>query len=191
MVPEPRSIYALKFFLLAAGLLAIAIGCSQLLLIIFPTDPQSRRNQFSVAFSASTVFLFLGSWCMHQTVSHVRRERQSLFRRWLKLALLSGTVFVAVQVYALTCLIRQQTPDDASSSAAAFVAVFATLHGMHFVVAMLFLCYITIQAMADRYDHEYFWGVVVCAWFWHALGVAWIAILVVMMIAQISIERII
>jgi heme/copper-type cytochrome/quinol oxidase subunit 3 len=58
------------------------------------------------------------------------------------------------------------------------------LHGMHFVVALLFLCHITVQAMADRYDHEYYWGVTVCAWFWHALGVAWVAILFVMLIAQ-------
>ena len=66
-----------------------------------------------------------------------------------------------------------------------FVAIvmLAALHGMHFVVAVLFLSYVTVRALADRYDHEYYWGVSVAAWFWHALGVVWIGILAVFAIA--------
>ena len=62
--------------------------------------------------------------------------------------------------------------------------VIAALHGMHFVIALLFLSYVTVQAFADRYDHEYFFGVTVCSWFWHLLAVVWCAILVVMMIVR-------
>ena len=70
--------------------------------------------------------------------------------------------------------------------ARAFVAAFlppcmeCTLHR----VCVLFLCYVTVQALADRYDHEYYWGVSICAWFWHALGIAWVALLFVMMAAR-------
>jgi cytochrome c oxidase subunit 3 len=184
VVPEPRSAYAMQFFLLAAALLLVAITLSMVLLSLLPPNTAARPNQFSWAFGVSTCLLLSGSGCMHQAIESVRRERQSRFRRWLKLALTAGTLFVAVQTYALTCLIRQQPPDDASTGAAAFVAVFAAMHGMHFVIALLFLSHITVQALADRYDHEYFWGVTVCAWFWHALGLVWLAILFVMMVAR-------
>jgi cytochrome c oxidase subunit III len=47
----------------------------------------------------------------------------------------------------------------------------------------LFLVFVTVQGFADRYDHEYYWGVLVCACFWHALGIVWLAILFVLVIA--------
>ncbi len=53
----------------------------------------------------------------------------------------------------------------------------AGLHGVHFVIALLFVAWITVNAFADRYDHEYFGSVTFCAWFWHALGIVWMAIL--------------
>lgn len=189
MVPEPRSAYALQFFLLAAILLAAGIGSAMVLLGKMPTDATQQANPFSTAFGLSTCLLLSGSGCLYRAVESVRREKQRRFRMWLMLGLVAGTLFVAVQTYALTRLIRQQPPDEAATGAAAFVAVFATLHGMHFVVALLFLVYVTVQALADRYDHEYFWGVTICAWFWHALGIAWLAILFVMMIARIYSEN--
>ena len=105
-------------------------------------------------------------------------------RRWLIFAIVAGVLFVVTQTYALTCLIRQQKHEDESSSAALFVAVVAMMHAMHFVIALLFLSHVTVQALADRYDHEYYWGVTVMAWFWHGLGIVWLAILVVMAIAR-------
>lgn len=185
MVPEPRSAYALQFFLLAATLLATAGGLSLVLIDQLPRDSSVLPNRFSIAFGVSTCLLFSGSGCMFMAVAAVRRERQREFRGWLKMALIAGTLFAGVQTYALTCLMRRQPAEDVEAgAAAAFVAVFAAMHGMHFVIAMLFLSYVTVQAMADRYDHEYFWGVTVCAWFWHALGIAWLAILSVMLIVR-------
>ena len=184
MVPEPRSIYAVRFFVLALSLLVVAVGLALALVGLFPPIPTVPSNRFSPAFGISTWLLFIGSGCLSRAVESVRRERQYPFRRWLCLALASGTLFVAVQTYALTSLIRRHSLDDASTDAAAFVAVIATLHAMHFIVALLFLGNVTVQAFADRYDHEYYWGITFCAWFWHALGIVWIAILVVMLIAR-------
>ena len=184
MVPEPRSAYALRFFLVATSLLLVAAGIAFALLELFPPVSTRSPNQFSSAFGASTVLLLIGSAALFRAIESVRRERQKPFRQWLMLALASGTLFVSTQSYALTSLIRRQTPDEETSGAAAFVAVFAAMHGMHFVIALLFLSYITVQAMADRYDHEYYWGVTISAWFWHALGIVWLAILVVMFIAR-------
>ena len=64
---------------------------------------------------------------------------------------------------------------------------FALLHGVHFIVALLFVVFVFLRAFADRYDHEYSWGVTFCAWFWHALGIAWLAIMTAFLIAGISV----
>jgi len=99
-------------------------------------------------------------------------------------ALVAGVLFVALQATALNWLLRRQMPEDASTGAAPFVAVLACLHAMHFVVALMFLAFVFASAQIDRYDHEYYWGVTVCAWFWHVLGIVWLAVLGVMAIAR-------
>ena len=184
MVPEPRSLYALRFFLVSVLLLTCAAVLSAGLLILIPVDANRPSNRFSGAFVMTTFLLLAGSHFLHRAVAMVRLERQRLFRLCLLRALCAGTLFVAVQVYALASLIQHQHPADSSAPGAAFVVVMAALHGMHFVIALLFLTYVTVQAFADRYDHEYFFGVTVCSRFWHLLAVVWCAILVVMMIVR-------
>jgi cytochrome c oxidase subunit III len=184
VVPEPRSLYAVRFFQLAVFLLVAAAVIALTLLKLIPPVSTEPANRFSSAFAISTSLLLIGSGCMSRAIRSVRYERQYPFRRWLVFALISGTLFVSSQTYALTSLIRRSSLDDATSDAAAFVAVIAALHAMHFIIALLFLSYATVQAFADRYDHEYYWGITFCAWFWHALGIVWGAILVVMLIAR-------
>lgn len=190
-MPEPfgsltatrRSDFALRFFAISASLLFVALSLSSLLLKLSPTDDRREPTQFPVAFAASTMLLFCGSAALSRAVGFVKRERQRPFRRSLMWALLAGTLFVGFQTFALSQLIHQQPAEDVPTGVGAFVAVVTALHAMHFVVALLCLVYVTVQAFADRYDHEYYWGVIVCTWFWHALGIIWCAILAVMAIA--------
>ena len=50
-------------------------------------------------------------------------------------------------------------------------------------MALLFVVFVTVNGFADRYDHEYYFGVRVCTAFWHILCVVWLAILGVFAIA--------
>ena len=177
-----RSDFALRFFALSAALLLVAFTVSSVLFALSPTDVRREPTQFSPAFAVTTLLLFCGSVALMRAVAFVKLERQQPFRRSLMGALLCGTLFIGVQAFALSQLIRQQPADDVPTGAGAFVAVMAALHAMHCVVALLCLVYVTVQALADRYDHEYYWGVTVCAWFWHVLGVAWCVVLAVMAI---------
>ena len=196
-----RSELALPFFGLAVLLLAASLGVSSLLNHFFASDftqahsvaerelsaarSRDEPTRFPAAFAASTLLLCCGSAALSRAVAYVKRERQRPFRRALGAALLVGTLFVGVQSHALSQLIRQQAPEEVPTGAGAFVAVVAALHALHFLVALLCLAYITVQAHADRYDHEYYWGVTLCTWFWHALGVVWCVILAVMAIATL------
>lgn len=160
-----------------AGLLA------WLLVRLFPPAAVARETALPWVFWITTLFLAGGSLALQRAVGFVRRERQTPFRRHLVAALTAGILFVGVQLYGLLCLVRNQDPKEVQTGANAFVTIFASLHAMHFFLALLFLTWVTLNALADRYDHEYYWTVIVCGWFWHALGIVWLVILGVILIA--------
>ena len=175
--------FALRFFFASATVFSIAGTLSWLLIKNSNYVPQLGELVFPPALLSSTVLLLLGSGTLHVAVQYVRIERQIQFRRSLLLALCAGTTFVSIQSYALWCLLQNQDPEEVETGANAFVIVFGALHFLHFTVALLFLVFVTLRGLMDRYDHEYYFGVTVCAYFWHVLGAAWLFILGVLGIA--------
>lgn len=186
-VPVSRPAFARRFLGLSLGVLVVVALLAGALSAWFP-PVREPGQRFPPLFGASTVALWLGSWTLSRAVESVRRERQVAFRRFLLWSLCWGTLFVALQCVALQWLLRTQIPDEVQTGDRAFVGVAATLHALHFLVAILFLIFILLQAHLERYDHEYFWGVWVCAWFWHLLGVAWLVVLGVIAVSGIPDE---
>lgn len=140
---------------------------------------------FPPAFAVSTLLLLGGSLSLNKALYFVRIEKQQLFRRWLLLGLLCGGLFMGFQTFGLWTLFPEhRNPEDASLGVTAFAMALTTLHGLHFLIATLFVSFVISRAWGDRYDHEYHWGVTVCAWFWHALGIVWMAILAVFAISK-------
>lgn len=181
-----RSQLARQFLLLAIGVIGTAFllawGLGELLGKASAASPWTMV--FHPAFAVSSGLLVAGSFCLSRALAEVRRERQAQFRRWLLRAMVAGALFTAVQSYALWAI----SPSDRGASQASlgvrpFILVLCTLHVLHFLIAVMGLCFVTVQAWADKYDHEYHWGVAVCAGFWHFLGVVWIAVLAVIAIA--------
>lgn len=191
--PAPRrhatgqSRAAIRFFLAACGAFGAAALITVGLAFLFGRPVVRPRVLLPPSFVIATLLLIAGSIAMTRAVSAVRREKQRPFRKWLLIALAAGTCFMGIQGYGLWWLLpAQRAPGDASLGAAPFVLMLAALHALHLSVAVLFLAFVTTRAQTDRYDHEYYWGVSVCAWFWHALGVAWLFVLLVLGIAVIN-----
>jgi len=183
---QQSSHLAVAFFGLSSVLLGLAFTSAWLLIETLSFQPVPNRIIFPGAFLVSTGLLATGSLALHRASVFVRFERQTAFRRNLTGALLSGTGFTGVQVYGLWCLVaQQQSAESVGLKDGAFA--FALLHGVHFLVALLFVSFVFLRAFADRYDHEYSWGVTFCAWFWHALGIAWMAIMAAFLIAGFSV----
>jgi heme/copper-type cytochrome/quinol oxidase subunit 3 len=174
--------FARRFFLAAVGVFAASTVVTALLAAAFPPREQSGLR-LPPAFAATTALLVFVSGAMVRAVHCVRRERQRPFRRSLAAALTGGTLFVGIQGFGLWCLLASRHPGNAQTGALVFVFVFAAMHAMHVTIALLFLLFVTLRAHADRYDHEYYWGVTVTGWFWHALGIVWLVILGVITIA--------
>ncbi|MBL8850357.1 MAG: cytochrome c oxidase subunit 3 [Planctomycetaceae bacterium] len=175
---------AVRFFLLACGAFGFATLLAVGLATLFGRPALRPRFLVPPSFVIATLLLIAGSIALSKAVAAVRREKQRAFRQWLLVALCAGTLFMGVQGYGLYWLLpAHRAAGDASLGATSFVLMLAALHALHLSVAVLFLAFITTRAQANRYDHEYFWGVNVCAWFWHALGIAWLFVLLVLAIA--------
>jgi cytochrome c oxidase subunit 3 len=171
---------AFILMLLTAVSLGVFVACIQ----IFGQPRRTDTLQFPMAFGISTLLLLAGSIAMFRAHYFVRMERQTDFRWWLKVAAACSALFMGIQSYGLLWM----TPATKSAAATSLgvrplVMALAGLHAMHFFVATLFISVVLSRSIADRYDHEYHWGVTVCAWFWHLLGIAWMAILAVFAIA--------
>lgn len=178
---------ARRFFLATVLQATVVLAVSLLLIAVFGRQPPGDRLRLPWAFVLSTVLLAVGSWQLEQARVHVRREKQSAFRRSLLQALVFAMAFVAVQGYGLWAIDKGgRSADEAQLGVHGFVIMFTVLHAMHFLVAQSVLLWVTLSAFADRYDHEYSWGVTFAAVFWHILGVVWMCILFVFTTASIS-----
>lgn len=178
-----QSEFAVRFFQAGAVAVAASLGLTWALLKLLPPDT-TPESTVPPAFALTTMLLIGVSVLLHKGLSSVRRERQTPFRRGMLGGLVCGIIFVGVQGYGIAGLLQVSNTAEVQTGALAFVAVFTALHCLHVSVAMLFLVYVTLQSLVDRYDHEYYWGVTVCVWFWHALGIAWMAILAVFAIVM-------
>ena len=171
---------AFILMVLTAVSLAVFVGCIE----IVGRPRGGDTLQFPMAFGISTLLLLAGSIAMRRAESFVKMERQADFRWWLKFAAGCSALFMGVQSYGLLWMMPvTKSAEGTSLGVRPLVMTLAGLHAMHFFVATLFISVVLSRSIADRYDHEYHWGVTVCAWFWHLLGIAWMAILAVFAIA--------
>lgn len=189
-VPTPsrhssgQSRLALRFFGTSLLVALVAGSILALLVRLFGRPPVINHFWFPPAFWVSSLLLVAGSVALQRAIHFVRRERQRPFRTWLAVGLCCGTLFLGVQSYGLwTLLPGERVPADASLGVTPFVLALAALHAAHLSVAVLFQVFVFLRSLTDRYDHEYYWGVSVCAGFWHLLGIAWVFILAIFAIA--------
>jgi len=183
---QTRASLARRFFL------ATVLQCGVILLLgfslglIFRHPEPTEKLRLPAAFQFGTIFLAIGSWCLHDAHANVRLERQRRFRTSLLVALSAAVLFVSVQSYGMWALIKSISPQlEMQTSIHSMVIMFTAIHAMHFIVAQSILLWVTLSAFADRYDHEYYWGVIFAGWCWHALGIIWIGILCVFAIAAV------
>lgn len=185
--PHSGAGFTLRFFRVCVAVYASVFALTWLLIRFLPgpTVVSGGKAVFPPAFLGTTLLLVVISVHLHRAVGFVRREKQQPFRQQMLFGLINGMLFIAVQGYGLSWLLRSQehTHAAASTSANTFVFVLAFLHAVHITVALMFLTLVTLKSHYDRYDHEYYWGVALCGWFWHLLGIVWLAILAVISIA--------
>ncbi len=186
---NPGSV-APNLFLLLFVIVAVAGTVAASLIHFLPLRQGNSHSPIPpVAFVASTGLLGAISVLLVAAIQSVRRERQRPFRRHLLQALVAAGTFVGVQAWGLSALRLSPDASDDVAGVNAFLFVFAILHALHVSAGILFLALVNVRAQRDRYDHEYYWGVRYCSWYWHALGGAWLVILGVFGLAGLFLSR--
>lgn len=176
-----RSRLAVGWFLSTAAALALAGLCS---LLLGQTVGETGPRVLSAAFLTSTALLAVVSWQLVRAEHCAVREKQPALRVALGVSLAAAILFLAVQGVALSLLLAQRVPVDDAIGPRAFVFVVVALHALHATGAVFWLVYVTLRGLAGGYDHEYRFGLTACGWCWHALGVAWFAVLFAFAIAM-------
>src|SRR5262249_1333632 len=128
--PAAPSRLAVRFILVSAGVYAAALGLATGLVWSVPSPIAAGRGVFPGAFWLTTLLLALGSGLLQHASHCVRIERQRPFRRCLLMAVGAGMLFVGLQIYGLTCLIRNQVAEDVQTGANAFIVIIGALHAM-------------------------------------------------------------
>lgn len=178
-----RTRRTLRFIGISAAVYLVAGAIAALGMWWLPPPRSAREALFPPVFVLTSLLLVAGSLALHRAIGFVRREEQPAFRRSLWWALAWGVLFVGLQACGLKWLIDHQHPGEAQTGSNAFLVMMSGVHALHFTVAIWWLLWVLLSALEDRYDHEYYWGVYACGWFWHALGAVWAVLLAVFLIA--------
>ena len=147
-----------------------------------------RGSAVPPAFWASTACGLAGGWCLRHGVRAVRRERQRRFRGLLVAAGVLGVGFAVCQFVGFLqiagrhevvtrSLIGDDRGTDPGSALNGVLAAIVLLHAAHFLGGLIVLFVTVGRALRGRYDHEYYFGVVLAARYWTFLDVVWVVML--------------
>jgi len=133
----------------------------------------------------NTGILLAGSHLLFRAYRAIRLERRKQFLTMLTTSLVFAVIFCVLQVLGLFDLLNQhfEQPVATMGSAAAMLFM-AFLHIAHFLAGLIGLSYVTYQAYAGRYDHEFNNGVRLAAIYWRFLDIIWIVLLVLFVLTR-------
>lgn len=135
-------------------------------------------------FGIATILLLAGSATHTLALKRIRREKQLAVRQWLCGSIAIAVLFNAVQAVGLASIVpATDAVALAETGSMPFAIGIVVMHGLHMIVAEVFLCWITVQAFNERYDHEFYKPLGMCVGFWNFLSVIWLTLLVAIGIA--------
>jgi cytochrome c oxidase subunit III len=141
-----------------------------------------RRNEGLVGIQIPWSLLWSSACLIVVTVGvqwgawNVRRDHIVSASRWLKLALVLATVFLAIQAQGLAAMFLTRDGNQAYS-VIALAVVLGVLHALHVIGGVLALGWVVIRTDRGHYDHERHWPVDFAAHYWHFLDLVWVCLL--------------
>lgn len=160
------------FFMLTVIVLFGTLG------LIFLATPELTSQPFEVpvSFLVNTAFLVASSALLHQGWT---RRAEPNGRRFILGSLVLGMIFLMGQAIGWYLLYSQGVHLEGPNPKMSYLYVLSGLHGAHLIGGLLFLYYVVKgyqQAKPRRYLE-------IAVYFWHFLGVLWVYLLVLMLLA--------
>ncbi|HEV2633933.1 MAG TPA: heme-copper oxidase subunit III [Actinocrinis sp.] len=105
-------------------------------------------------------------------------------REWYALAFLLGAVFISLQVYEYSSLVRDGHPISENAWTSAFYLA-TGFHGLHVTGGLLaFLVVLARTYKARRFTHDQEIAAVVVSYYWHFVDVVWIGLFFVIYVLK-------
>jgi cytochrome c oxidase subunit 3 len=137
-----------------------------------------------IGLFGSTAMIFGVSGSMHSAYRSVVENRQDSLRRSLWLGLAFATAFLVGQGFNWAHMIREQSVLPTPTLFAFTFYLLTGLHALHVLGGFIPLGIVIGRATRREYSSSRADGVRFCVWYWHYLGVIWLVLLSVMLIAQ-------
>jgi heme/copper-type cytochrome/quinol oxidase subunit 3 len=131
----------------------------------------------------STFVLLMSSLTMVLTLAAIERGRLGLFRFWVGMTALIGTVFLGFQVYEFAHFAHE----GLSLQGSLFGSTFYTLtgmHGLHVSIGVLWLVSLLVYSFRGGVTAERALDVEIAGLYWHFVDVVWIAIFTVVYLME-------
>jgi cytochrome c oxidase subunit III len=137
-----------------------------------------------VGLVGSTLLIFGVSGSMQRALTNIRDNKQHALRRSLVLGLAFAVAFVVGQAFNWLEMFTAQTAASQHTLFAFSFYLLTGLHALHVVGGFVPLAIVMHRAREREYSSSRYDGVRFCVWYWHYLGVIWLVLLSVMVIAQ-------
>jgi cytochrome o ubiquinol oxidase subunit 3 len=177
--PESKSIvvpYGFWLFVLSDMVLFSALFATYASLVN-ATDGGPTTNQLfdRNLVAVETIALLVSSFVCGLAMIAARRRNMLWTQAWLVVTGLLGLVFLSIELYEFTSMVRE----GAGPQRSAFLSSFFTLvgsHGLHVTCGLLWLGTMMAQVWAKGFQPHIMRRLLCFSVFWHALDIIWVAI---------------
>jgi heme/copper-type cytochrome/quinol oxidase subunit 3 len=122
--------------------------------------------------AANTAVLLLSSYTLSRGLAAIRRSDGRDLVRWIARTAGLGALFLAVQGAEWIRLVHFGLTVSSGAYGGTFYTVIGT-HGVHVLIALVWLTLVLGQARRGRYSGRDHVGVAVCAMYWHFVVALW------------------
>lgn len=136
---------------------------------------ESQRTLDLNSGAFNTVLLITGSWCVASAVHAVRADRSVAGARWLVLALVCGSGFVAIKMHEFAGKIEAGI-DLSTNTFYMFYILLTAFHFFHVIFGMVFLLILWFKTRQGAYGSHDYHALESGAAFWHMVDLLWIVL---------------
>jgi cytochrome c oxidase subunit III len=132
----------------------------------------------------STIVIFVSSITLFFASRAAKASDQSKQRTFLWVTLALGLVFLGLQVYALSILVKMGVYFINPNAAQSFIYVFIAAHFVHIIAALLLLINTIVKSYRNTPQVRNLYNMEMTAIFWHFLDIVWIYLYVFLLLNQ-------
>lgn len=124
-------------------------------------------------FLYSTITILISSVFMQWSIVAAKRNQTDRVKTSLMITLGLGLVFVLLQFLGWSDMTHRNLFFVANDPSTSFVYVITGVHLAHLLGGIIYLMYVNVRALGDKYSANNYFALTQCATYWHFLGGLW------------------